>query len=310
VNWSITGFVLIFISAVALVVPTRFSVSLIPAPLVVTFWSGAVFLFYVSVRKDPFVIILSDAVSLISTFVFFVMVFSYVVVFLGARLPLIDGELAAADRYLGMDWPASLKWMNEHFLLAGLLQHAYRSLFWQAIAVILILSVSGRHRRLQVFLLAFQFTALAASAISGILPAFGAYEFYQIVPAEHPAFTPAVTTAHVAELLNLRGAAPLVRLDDLNGIVTFPSFHAVLGVLFAWAFWPLRYLRWPALVMNVAMIAATPISGAHHFVDVLAGLAVAWAGLWLSLKVARGIEEREAGSINAIQTLAPITSRG
>jgi membrane-associated phospholipid phosphatase len=39
--------------------------------------------------------------------------------------------------------------------------------------------------------------------------------------------------------------------------------------------WPVKYLRWVAALLNVAMVAATPIDGGHYFSDVIAGTAVA-----------------------------------
>ena len=63
----------------------------------------------------------------------------------------------------------------------------------------------------------------------------------------------------------------MMSVGTAEGIITFPSFHAVLGVMFTLALWPLRLLRWPILVLNFALIAATPIDGGHYFVDVMAG---------------------------------------
>ena len=68
-------------------------------------------------------------------------------------------------------------------------------------------------------------------------------------------------------------------LDDLEGLVAFPSFHTAAGLLYIWAFWPLRLLRWPAIVVNCAMIATTPLGGAHYVIDLLAGAVVAFAAI-------------------------------
>ena len=65
-----------------------------------------------------------------------------------------------------------------------------------------------------------------------------------------------------------------VRLDDLDGLITFPSFHATAVLLFTWAVWPLGRLRWAALALNLLVIATVPIDGAHYFVDVLGGAGV------------------------------------
>src|SRR5262245_60537148 len=58
------------------------------------------------------------------------------------------------------------------------------------------------------------------------------------------------TYTHVHTLEALRsGAMSVVRLDDLEGLITFPSFHTANAILFAWALWPVRYLRLPVLAL-------------------------------------------------------------
>ena len=72
-----------------------------------------------------------------------------------------------------------------------------------------------------------------------------------------------------------------------RGLITFPSFHAALGVIFARAFWSVPWLRWPALAVNLLMIAATPVNGGHYFVDVAAGGAVACVAIWAAERLQR-----------------------
>jgi membrane-associated phospholipid phosphatase len=84
------------------------------------------------------------------------------------------------------------------------------------------------------------------------------------------------TYTHVHTLEALRsGAMSVVRLDDLEGLITFPSFHTANAILFAWALWSVHYLRLPVLALNVLMVASTPTAGSHYFIDILGGTAVA-----------------------------------
>ncbi|MGA2566488.1 MAG: phosphatase PAP2 family protein [Pseudolabrys sp.] len=61
------------------------------------------------------------------------------------------------------------------------------------------------------------------------------------------------------------------------------------AVLYLWAFWAVRWMRPIALLSNGAMMLATPIGGAHYFVDVFAGVAVAVlaiaAARWIGARV-------------------------
>jgi len=81
---------------------------------------------------------------------------------------------------------------------------------------------------------------------------------------------------HIRHLEGLRsGATRVVQLGDLEGLITFPSFHAASALLFTWAAWPFRRLRWWIVGLNVLLVASTPIDGAHYAIDLVAGIAVA-----------------------------------
>ena len=64
----------------------------------------------------------------------------------------------------------------------------------------------------------------------------------------------------------------------------------MLGILFIWAAWPVRGLKWIALVLNIAMICATPLWGGHYFVDLVAGFVLALVGLFVANAIVVWIE--------------------
>ena len=80
-------------------------------------------------------------------------------------------------------------------------------------------------------------------------------------------------------------------------MLTFPSFHAVSAVLYAWALWPVRWFKPANLFCNTAMIVATPAGGGNYLVDVIAGVAVAI----LSVHAARRSGRASAMFRNAAQ---------
>jgi len=63
------------------------------------------------------------------------------------------------------------------------------------------------------------------------------------------------------------------------GIVTFPSYHATLPIILAWAQRDVARLRIIAPVWAVVTILATPVFGGHYGVDVLAGIGLAVGGI-------------------------------
>jgi membrane-associated phospholipid phosphatase len=90
------------------------------------------------------------------------------------------------------------------------------------------------------------------------------------------------------------GALRHLELLGLGGIVTFPSFHATSAVLFAWALWAVRWLRPFALLVNGAMLAATPLNGGHYFIDVIAGVVIAVLSIVAARRIGQVIARRQA----------------
>ncbi len=66
-----------------------------------------------------------------------------------------------------------------------------------------------------------------------------------------------------------------------EGIITFPSLHAALGVLFPAALWRVKGVRWLALGLNILLVIATPAYGSHYVVDVIAEILIA-AVCWVA----------------------------
>ena len=83
-----------------------------------------------------------------------------------------------------------------------------------------------------------------------------------------------------------------MNLNAAEGIITFPSYHSTLAILFLVALWSVPLLRWLGVVLNLAVIAATPIDGGHYFVDLGAGMIIAI----LSLLTARSLSQPFARS--------------
>ncbi len=197
------------------------------------------------------------------------------------NLPLQDAPLDAIDRALGLDWPALLAWMNTNPLLHPLFSAAYLSFTVQATATILALAFTGRLLHLRHFLIAFMLAAVVTIAISALLPAQGVWGHYALVAKDYPDIIPATREIHLPIVHGLRdGSFRRLMGAGAEGIITFPSLHAAMGVIFILALWPVRALRWIGLAVNLVMIAATPVDGGHYFVDILAGIVIApacWA---------------------------------
>ena len=201
--------------------------------------------------------------------------------------PWADRWLAAPDQFVGFDWVATNWYVAHHEWLARLLRLCYGAIVWQPPFVIILLAFRMSHRRLAQFMLAWTLSLTMTSVVFVFAPAKSAYIYYGTNHALLPELSKAVGQGQFEVLETLRSGGLRFLLDqDIAGLVTFPSFHCTAAVLFAWALWSTRCLRWPGVIVNVLMITATPIIGAHYLVDLVAGLAVAiiairLAGRWM-----------------------------
>lgn len=198
----------------------------------------------------------------------------------GTGGPLWDATLLSWDRTLGLDWRAYLAFVDARPTLGLVYTIAYQSIMAQMVVIVVVLGFTGRLLAVRDFVLAFVIAGLAVILISGLMPAMAMFVHLGLQPQDFPHLNPAAAFVHVGALTGLRdGTLRLIALDQLEGIITFPSFHSALGVIFIHALWSVRWLRWPALTLNGLLIAATPIDGGHYFVDVFAGGAIAFLAL-------------------------------
>lgn len=177
--------------------------------------------------------------------------------------PPYDASLAAGDRTLGFDWTRWFDFVGAHPLLKLPLALAYASLAPQILLSVLVFSSPGNSARNAEMLTGAIIGLVLTAAIFSLFPTYG--------PA---AGLPVLHEAYVEDLVALRhGALPSLDIMLLKGVVAFPSFHAVLAVLFINAHRGSR-LFLPIAALNLLMLAALPSEGGHYLLDVPAGIVV------------------------------------
>ena len=238
--------------------------------------------FYSAIRKDT---PLAEALMSTAQIIAFASVaapLSYVGA--SAAFPLWDGNLAAWDHRLGLEWTAWLAIMNAAPLLHAILAAAYASFAAQTTAVVVVLAIAGHALRLRIFVLSFLLLTLVTIAISTVMPAQGVWGYLHLSALDSPAIVPITRDLPLPAFFGLRdGTLRQLVAEGSEGIISFPSLHAGLGLLFAFALWPVRYIGWIAALLNLAMIAATPVDGSHYFSDVIAGLTIAVLS-WIAVR--------------------------
>ena len=66
------------------------------------------------------------------------------------------------------------------------------------------------------------------------------------------------------------GLRTVIRFDDMEGLVSFPSFHVAGAILVTWAFRHRPKVLIPLIVLNTGLAISTVITGEHYLVDVVA----------------------------------------
>jgi len=253
-------------------------------------------------RRDPQVMFVLGATAQIVLVTVVMAPFTYVAA--TADFPLQDANLMAIDRALGLNWEAYVRFVNEYPVLAAWLSYGYGMIRWPIFAIPVILAAAHRYRRIEEFTLAFALALVATTILSALVPAYGVYQQIGLDPAGLKNLDPRAYLDTVRDLAPVR-AGTLRHLDlfGLAGIVTFPSFHATSAVLYAWAFWPVRWMRPIAFLANGAMLASTPIDGGHYFIDLIAGIAIAVLAIAAARWVGARIGRQAAGSSAATAPL-------
>ena len=198
-----------------------------------------------------------------------------------AGFPLQDAALQSLDRHAGIDWTQMVIFISRHPGWQLVLAPAYSSFALQTLTTVLALGLAGQLARLSTFVLAFVATTLVIIAVSAICPAAGPWLFLELQPANANGFLPLSSTSWPVFLGLRDGTLHTIYGLRSEGIITFPSLHAALGVLFPAALWRVPVVRWIALVLNILLVISTPAYGSHYVVDVAAGILIA-AACWFA----------------------------
>lgn len=279
--WSILGLVALVDAAWFLASDFELSIRGASNAIIGAIAIGPLLLFYGTVRRDEKIVSALSSVLLIIGFSAAAAPLSYF--FASLDVPFWDGTLHQWDRALGLDWRAYLAWVNERPSFGMVLKLAYQSLMPQMVIVCLVLGLTGRRFELSVFTLAVIMSGILCVIVSALMPALAMYVQLGLRPDDFANLSPAAAFVHVEHISGLRdGTFRLFSLNAAEGIITFPSYHACLAVIFMAGLWSVPLLRWPGAILNLLVIVATPIDGGHYFVDVGAGILIAVGCLWVA----------------------------
>lgn len=204
-------------------------------------------------------------------------------IYIGATfgLPFQDAYIEKFDHVLGFNWLSYAHYVAIRPWLYAILGLAYTSFSWQGLITIILFSVYGPRGRNAELCLAFLLSLIATLLISTISPTLGPSDVHGI-------------STFQGQIINLlrNHNDTLLRAA---GIVSFPSYHTVMAILFT-----LAHRGRPAIFasfagLNFTALFAIPVCGDHYLSDMLAGAVIAIAALLTAQLLQRVCQLRSDG---------------
>ena len=204
--------------------------------------------------------------------------FSYATTALGASFATTDSLLARIDAAMGVDWLAIVAWFNQSPVLIEILERTYHGTIAMVIYVLVLLNLMGRTRAIFHYFLLVIVTCLVCSGASLVIPALGAFVFFQPDEALRSAIPADAGIWHLQHFEALRaGTFRVFDMSATEGLVTFPSYHTAVALSVPLALRGLGAISGIAWAAATVVVVSTVPIGGHYVIDVIAGAAIAIA---------------------------------
>ncbi|MGD0761829.1 MAG: phosphatase PAP2 family protein [Roseiarcus sp.] len=253
---------------------------------------AAIYLVYSRLRPDPVIAAVGGSLALTAVVSLAVTIMGLAA--LRLHMPLIDPALARADAAIGLTSPDVLAWLARHKTISDALGQIYLTAGPLIFIIIPLLAFTRQTWRLWEFSFVFTATVTLTVLTSVFFPAIGAVIHYNIGREILAQLPPGAGRLYVPTFEAFRsGALQTIDIHHLEGVVTFPSFHAIMALMIAhaWRGLPGATLVkvWAALVI----VSAIPVGG-HYVIDLIAGGAL-WGVVAVIASRMRGTAADAAG---------------
>ncbi|MDF1654602.1 MAG: phosphatase PAP2 family protein [Coxiellaceae bacterium] len=179
---------------------------------------------------------------------------------------LLSYQLRDWDAALGFSQLPVIMWADKHVFIHKFLTFAYASWTVQLAFICPVLALFKRYKEMRQWTLA------------GLLAIFITAMIYYFYPSLPPA---AVFSSYhfdsgcytcIDRYYLIHAYKPFNYLSC--GLIVFPSCHVIWGLLNTYAFRHVKWVFWPMVVLNLALILSTIVLGMHFLVDVLGAIVV------------------------------------
>lgn len=258
--------------------------------------------FYAAVRRDEVLSAVLACSAFLIVFPAGCALLSYLLVTIAG--PRIDTMLAEMDRAMGFSWPALMSFIAQYPAANAVLKLAYLSVMPQSVVLVFALGFGRKIAELYRFSLALSLGAVVTLAVWTIAPSFGAFSVYTLPDAVAGKLGLALGFDYGRMLVQILKDGPgFISPRELRGIVGFPSYHTLQALVLMWYARGLPMLRWPAIALNMTVLAAIPIQGGHHLVDAFGGVAVTLLSIWLAARIVAFAQKHGAEQSQTAATL-------
>ena len=245
------------------------------------------YLFYKQFRPDPRIVSLLESLVFIILFTQLMVVASFL--FASLNFSLIDNALVFIDSLFIYPFPSIVMWFRAHPEWDIFFAFIYNSFLYQFPLVIFYFSARGKVLLLQRFVMQFMIASCLTALLSGIFPALGPYVFYGYTPS--PALGEALN-----KLLEIRQG--IVNISVQAGIVTFPSFHVIMALIYIYTFRGERtFVFIPIVLLNLLLIFSCLPIGQHYFADLLGAIPVFVLTIWLDNLLYKYVVQKRGTSV-------------
>ena len=210
-------------------------------------------------------------------------------IFIFALFPLpnppIDNLLIRIDAQFGYHWPSFVGWLALTPGAAKALGWVYHTSIPQIVLTVILLAALRRERALHRLLLVGIVSLIITVAIWWLWPSVGP-SASQMIPEDIRLATGLYfNPKYGAYLSSLVEVGPRrISPEVITGVVAFPSYHMIMACMVVY-FTSRTPMFVPALLLNTAMIPATLSHGGHHLVDLLGGVIVFAASVWVCRRI-------------------------
>ncbi len=224
-----------------------------------------------------------ESVCCFGIFTVYSSILSYIIS--ASNHPFIDNYLLNFDKLLGFNVLDFVAIVDRSKYINFVLENSYWS-FFQVPLLFVLLSIFKKHSRIYSMLLCCIISVIICFMIAAALPATSIYKFMNIDINVYKNTNVISGYWHVDDLLKMRsGEMKILKLTDLKGIITFPSFHSTTAVILMWASSVLGRIKWFFIILNILMLFSIPITGGHYLADLIAGVLIGIVTIYFVQKI-------------------------